>query len=303
MYPHNLRNNHYPSQNYPSYYYKYNFISPEQLVTRVKEELKSYFDTGAVDDLLFPLWIQDALRKLGKSSLPIGETLIFLDDFKATLPPDFDSVREAWMCTQSLPTTIRVPGSYYTQVTTRIDVPENNPQMVNRCAPCDSCPTEMKFIYKTNTDQTITTSHVVLLRPGNISTLSMCSTDCPNRGSQSANTFDIHGNKFTTNFRTGDVYLVYYSREQDPSGYQLIPENYRIEEYIRAFLKFKVFEQLWNQITDETFNQIQTKYEVYSNRLDEAFVMADLEIKKQTINEKMMGFRRDRHRLDAYNIR
>lgn len=303
MYPYEWRNHHIPQQSYPSYYYKYDFMSPEPLYARVKEELKSYFDTGAVDDLLFPLWTDDALRKLQKSSYPINETMLFVDDFQASLPPGFDSVREAWMCTQSLPTTIRVPGSYYTQITTRPDIPENNPRMTDSCAPCDSCPQEMRFVYKTNTEQTITTSRVILLRPGNISTLRSCASDCLNRASTSPNTFDIHGNKFGVNFRHGDVYLVYYSKELDETGYQLIPNNYRIEEYIRSYLKYKIFEQLWNQVTDETFNQIQTKYQAYEAKMNEAYVLADIEIKKQTINEKMMGFRRSRHRLDAYNIR
>ena len=57
-----------------SYYYKYSFISPEPLYATVKEELKSYFDTGAVDDLMFGTWTDKALRKLGKSSYSIAET-------------------------------------------------------------------------------------------------------------------------------------------------------------------------------------------------------------------------------------
>jgi len=40
-----------------SYYYKYNFVSPEPIYSIVKEELKSYFDTGAVDDLMFPTYL------------------------------------------------------------------------------------------------------------------------------------------------------------------------------------------------------------------------------------------------------
>jgi hypothetical protein len=40
-----------------SYYYHYNFISPEVVYATVKEEFKSYFDTGAIDDLMLPIWI------------------------------------------------------------------------------------------------------------------------------------------------------------------------------------------------------------------------------------------------------
>lgn len=46
-----------------SYYYKYTFTSPESIYSLVKEEFKSYFDTGAVDDLLFPTYLDKCLKK------------------------------------------------------------------------------------------------------------------------------------------------------------------------------------------------------------------------------------------------
>ena len=58
-----------------SYYYKYNFVSPEPVYATVKEELKSYFDTGAVDDLLFPTYLDKALKKLGRTTFVISEEI------------------------------------------------------------------------------------------------------------------------------------------------------------------------------------------------------------------------------------
>ena len=48
-----------------SYYYKYDFVSPEGSFATIKEEFKSYFDTGAIDDLLFPTYANKCLQKLG----------------------------------------------------------------------------------------------------------------------------------------------------------------------------------------------------------------------------------------------
>ena len=59
-----------------SYYYKYTFTSPESIYSLVKEEFKSYFDTGAVDDLLFPTYLDKCLKKLGRSSYIISEDVI-----------------------------------------------------------------------------------------------------------------------------------------------------------------------------------------------------------------------------------
>src|ERR1700743_3885815 len=80
-----------------TYYYKYDFISPEPLFSIIKEELRSYFEAGAVDDAMFPVWMSSILKKLGKSTNAILETILFQKDFESKLPPDFHGVREAWL--------------------------------------------------------------------------------------------------------------------------------------------------------------------------------------------------------------
>ena len=40
-----------------SNYYKYNFISPEGIFAIIKEEFKSYYDTAAIDDLMFNTYL------------------------------------------------------------------------------------------------------------------------------------------------------------------------------------------------------------------------------------------------------
>jgi hypothetical protein len=82
-----------------SYYYKYNFTSPEIVYSTIKEEFKSYFDTGAIDDLMFPTYLDKCLRKLGRTTYVISETVLFIEDFQARLPDNFYAVREAWFCT------------------------------------------------------------------------------------------------------------------------------------------------------------------------------------------------------------
>ena len=71
-----------------SYFYKHNFVSSNPLIARIKEELRSYFDTNMVDDTLFPKYIDYCLSKLGKSTYQINQTLLNVKEFKATLPED-----------------------------------------------------------------------------------------------------------------------------------------------------------------------------------------------------------------------
>lgn len=283
-----------------SYYYKYNFICPEPTYALVKEELRSYFDTGAVDDTLFSLYTERCLKKLGRGSYKINEAVLSIDDFKSRLPEDFVSVREAWLCSH-YDSFYRLPGATYEQITntsTRVDSADVY------CNPCAECanPAVIKAIYKTTHQVAFSIQRQYLLTPGNISVKENCSNDCINLGATSPNSFDIRDNKFFTTCRTGIVYLVYYSEERNDKGYQLIPDNIRIQEYIESYLKFKIFEQLCNQVTDETYNQIEQKYQKYQAEQYEKQVLAEIEIKKQTAYQKKQASLRTMHRNDKYNI-
>jgi hypothetical protein len=281
-----------------SYFYQYKFVSPDELFARIKEELKSYFDTGAVDDLMFPVWTKKCLQKLGRSSFPIHQTVLFMDTFEARLPPDFMAVREAWLVATGFPLEMRKPGAFYQQITTVLNKPYDACNPAVNCDPCN--PDIITVVAKTTTDVAFPISLKYLLRPGNIAVREHCDLPCLNYSASSEDVFDIRDGKFVTNFRQGDIYLVYYGHDAGAGGCQMIPDNYRIQEFIEAFIKQKVFEMLSNQITDETFNQVQLKYQMYKQMADEAYIMADIEIKKETIYRKAYGIRRDQNRFDPY---
>lgn len=308
-----------------SYYYKYNFISPEPVYSTVKEELKSYFDTGAVDDLLFPTYLDKCLKKLGRTTYVIAEQPLYIEDFQARLPDNFVAVREAWMCTAIPQYPYQSANSFYSQAASQTTiqvspyisgtVPCTNPQCTTGCPTC--MPELIQAVYKTNNAVARSYQQEYLLKPGNISARSNCNVEYTNAwqftehappiheftpGAASYDSFDIRDNKFVTNFRNGIVHLIFYVTEYDGIGNQMIPDNYRIREYIEAFIKYKVFETLTNQLTDETFAQLQQKLVYYKGLSDEAFIMADIEIKKQTPWEKQRRIKNDLQRFAKYEL-
>jgi hypothetical protein len=156
-----------------------------------------------------------------------------------------------------------------------------------------------------------------LLKPGNISARGNCSVNYSNDldlygqhvnvglntpGSSTFDSFDIRDNKIVTNFRNATIQLVFYATEYDEVGSQLIPDNYRIREYIEAFIKYKVFEMLANQTNDETFNQLQQKLVYYKQLYDEAFIMASIEVKKQDVYAKQRRITQDLNRFNMYEL-
>jgi hypothetical protein len=309
-----------------SYYYKYNFVSPDGIYSTVKEEFKSYFDTGAIDDILFPTYLDKCLKKLGRSSYVITEDMLYLDNFEARLPDNFYAVREAWLCTETDATPYQTANSFYSQTSsTTIQISPitvggrscSNPNCHD--AQCGGCqpPDVLEAVYKTNSQSTRSYHKEYLLRPGNISTRKNCDvsyTDLWNiadsisdvhslsTSSSSYDSFDIRDNKFVTNFRTGAVYLIFYAIEYDNIGNQMVPDNYRVREYIEAFIKYKMFELLTNQTNDETFNQLQDKLRYYKELSDEAFIMASIELKKQTPYDKQRSIIAQKRKFNMYEL-
>ncbi len=281
-----------------SYYYNNNFTSPEPIYALVREELKSYFQTGAVDDLLFPTYVDKCLSKLGRSTYKIEPAILYIDDFKAELPPDFIAIREAWGCTPIYSATIRDPGAVYQQVTVNID--EFPARSCN--IDCTGVPEVITVTYKTQGSQTYTYRKSYLLKPGNVAKDPECRLACANYGSSSIDSFDVRGNKFFTNFRCGNVYILYYSQETDENDNQLIPDLPKVKQYIEDYLKYKVFEQLSNIVTDETFNQIQQKLGSYEQKANESFIIAQTELKKETPYDKQRAAIRTRNRFNRFKI-
>lgn len=282
-------------------YYQYSYTSVEPIIALITEELKSYIDTGAIDSSIWSIYVSKCLRKLGKGMLQIQPLVLEICNYEARLPDNFHSVREAWLCT-NVSKSYKLPGTDYQEIivgstSTLLD------SAYSYCTPCASCaPDVIKAVYKTTHEAFAYYSKQYLLRPGNVHSKQQCSENCENLQSQATDTFDIIGNKLRTNFVEGNIYLLYYSTEVDDSGYQLIPDNFRIQEYIEAFIKQKVFEQLSNQVVDETYNQIQQKAQYYKQVADEAYIIADTEQKKQTTHQKIDRIKSTRMRFNKYRI-
>lgn len=279
-----------------SYYYKYDFISPEPLYAEIKEELKSYFQTGVIDDILFPKYTEDCLRLLGRSSYKIEQNILCLEDFEAKLPDNFEAVRELWLVT-SQEQSYKMPSATYEQSTFRIT------PLKDKCTEDKLCaPEEIKVTYRTTGSvvQKFNCHH--LLKPGNINAKSKLSLDSWNTFSDSMETFDIRGGKVVTNFPEGTLYIVYYVKDYDDNQYQMIPSNIRIENYIKAHLKYKCFENIYNNVSDETLKQIEVKMMKYERERDEARVIAETEIKKQTIERQIRATKSARSKFNKYQI-
>lgn len=294
-----------------SYYYKYDFVSPDSLYAMIKEELRSYFEAGAVDDMMFSIWTKRALSKFYNSAKQIRDTILEQKNFISKLPPDFDSVREAWLC-HRVDRVIHQANSAYEQVFCKVT------PTIDECDPCSPCfPEVLRVTYKSNHSEIIPDQRfqrVYLLKPGNLNHYCDLSgkyhREHPhhnffqrNWGGATASSFEVRDNKFETELREGVVHLIYYAKPESCDGDILIPDNFWIQEYVKRYIMYQLFLQLFNQTTDETFNQMERKMLMYKAMYEEAWIMADIEVKKPTIYQEFLAIKRDLNRNRYYRIR
>jgi hypothetical protein len=283
-----------------STYYKQEFTSPDPLFAEVKEELSSYFASGAIDDVMFPKWTEDCLKRFRKSAFKIEQIVLRVKDFKACLPDGFEGVREAWACNEFVSPLYQSATAQYYQQDCRID-----PVSTDGCGPCadgaNSCTTDYNVVHKVTGVYQFSFKRTYLLTPGTIRARNRCEETCINLGASSPYSFDVENGNLLTNFNEGIVHLVYYS---DPSleGDQMIPDNWWIQDFIRKYIIFKCFSKLSNIITDESFNQIVHKKAEAKQEQEIAFIVAETELKKQTTHDKLRQIRKSYERFNKYRL-
>lgn len=282
-------------------YYQYNFVSPEPLYAEIKEELRSYFESGALDDTLFSLWTEKCLKKMGRGMYKIKQTLLSLDEGVATLPPSFKGIRELWLC-ETLSTAYQHPSATYSYVlntSTRIDHPDVS------CDVCNECrnPPVIQAMYKTTHTVFRQFSRKYLLTPGNPAWNTCADMPCANEIAADTDKYFIEDGKLHVGSETGTLFMVYYDEERDETGYQLIPDNVYIQEYIEHFIKYKLWQMLFNTASDESFNQLRYKTESAKQEYLDKQVIAENFTKKETLQQKAAKIERQRTRLNRYKLR
>jgi hypothetical protein len=292
-------------------FYKYDFTSPAPLFAKIKEELRSYFDAGLIDDLLFPTWLNMALRRLGKSTYYVTDTIVEIEKYTGLLPANFHKVKEAWVCS-----ILDVPGpnnSTIYQEVSSVDsllLDTNNPlNTVTEEGDCVDCldpnieafPVHIKATYKTTTRQGVSIMRQAMLLPGSHSAMEQC-MGCFMENNYPY-TFDISGNKFLVSFPNGKVHLVFYAHQTDEDGYQLIPDNIKIMDYIENHIKYKIFETMSHMRVDETQQQIIAKMMYYRELEAYSYSEAMAEIRNPSVMDKYRLIKNQRERFRMFNIK
>jgi len=297
------------------FYRNEKFVSPAPIYARIKEEMKTYFNTGQIDDLMFPIWTKDCIRKFKNTYYKIEPAVIDIFDGKGDLPCDFVAVREVYICATYQKGPIKSPFTFYYQTDCRVGGDMN----VSGCTDCNkpqctdpadsplpvlvNTPDQFRITHKVTNQLLFSYSLLGLLKPGNHKTVRVCCDNCPNLTANSADTFDIINDKIVTSFPVGTVYMSYYADTTMENGYDEIPDKEEFQKYVYEYIRYMIYRQLYEQAADETINALGQKMKMAEQAQNDRYINARNEAMGETIWDKQAAIKRSYNRFNRFRIR
>jgi len=203
-----------------------NFIPAQDVLNEVRNELRSYFERGVVDDsLLYPV-IRSCLSKMGLRVHPSSNIVIPINNYKGCLPDDFHKLSLAIGCFQYniCSQNTENPQLYETY--------EGIHAVLKPSEICvDQCGDDWNIIQKYDTFSVNFQEYY----PLKVSSSSMpfCTNSCFNKSTLSQNEIDICGKDIHTNFESGYVYMEYIQNLETLDDL-LIPDFAPIRDWIKT---------------------------------------------------------------------
>lgn len=239
-----------------------NFITAEDLLTEVKNDLRVYFERAVVDNShLYPV-IAECLSKLGSKIYPVGKTTLFVDNYKSSLPDDFHKLLLALACFdyKVTSTVTENPQLYEVSDSTIADF-----LVTGKSTLCtDECGDQWGIVQRFETFD-VTFKEFAPLSISN-SSLPYCANNCFNKSVLHQHQIDLSSKLLVTGFETGYIYMEYLQKlEKDTVDGKdiLIPDFARIREWIKGACVKKVFQVMyWNNDAD-----VQQRYHDSKNEL------------------------------------
>jgi hypothetical protein len=273
-------------------YNQNNFISAEQIYSKIRREFKSLTASNLIDDGDFPVYTSEVLRKLGNSAMQECEVILELEDKKHPLPYNFSQLHSAWRCEKCndhdhdnwLPQTESVVRH---DVSCELVAP-------SKCK-IDCCYHEeilQRIKIQTFVKDTCHTSSYNITSPLRLTP--NVKDMCGDKRLKQLNTFEneitITEGQVYANFK-GCIYMKYFGFPLDKNGMPMIPDVIEIIKAVEWYIKYQLLLSLWY---DDSIANLQNKWQkaeqLYEQHLSEARYLAKLPSFSSMIN----GIRQNR---------
>jgi len=288
-------------------YSQNNFISAEEIYSKIRREFKSFTSSNLIDEGEFPIYTKEVLDKLGMSAMQECEAILDIENKKHKLPYNFQQLHAAYKCTPSFSKTDAIWHPQQSS-TVRNDITCETIGVSNCKIEC--CYTET-VLEKITIQQFIKDDcsyrnycNPVLLRLSpNVK--SSCSSDCLNLHASSIFEISINNGYLYTNFDEGSVYIKYYGLPTDEDGLPMIPDITEIKKAVEWYIKYQLLLNWWfNSEVQDIQNKWSKAEQLYQQYMSEARYISKLPsfsemvnaIRNQRANNKVTFFSNQYHR-------
>lgn len=223
-----------------------NFITSQELLHEVRNELRTYFERSILDDSYFYPVIRGCLSKLGAKVYPVGSSVLWVSEYKTDLPKDFHKLIVAIACFDYVvqSTVNENPQLYQVGETQIEDFLVTKPS--STCL--DDCGNELYVIQRfENFDVTFKEFAALSVSQNSYP---YCTDSCFNKKVYGQDQIEISksNGKMYTGFEKGSVYIDYLQtlESHDVDGTDLlIPDFAPIRDWIKMACIKKGFEVMY----------------------------------------------------------
>lgn len=282
----------------------------EEFLMEIKESFKQYDSAGLMNDLTIYNWVLDGLNPFAMLPTIRVETVLTVKNNKAKLPDGFKSIYSAVKCEPFGYTTDDEKGEDILQDIYFYKVREIKNSEWALCDPCEMVETETCVVEKvylhngTRANFYYNNAQPIRLKLTPHVKRTNCDKDCLNfKVTSSPYEISINQRTLYTNFKEGNIFMVYNGYEEDEDGFILVPDTEEgwLRKYLIAMVKKNIIEDVLAN-SDNTTNE-QFLYTLYIQQSDEYFKKAMGEMKLKRVLQGMGNYKNKlRKEISVYNF-
>lgn len=222
-------------------------ITLNNVISEIKTDFKSYYNSGLLDDISMERWGLQALKMFGVNIMTLQDDFVKIDGGQGDLPDNFFSLYAAY---EVEPVSYEIKTRPVLQNVRQWKETSERVKEFDSCEPC--CTTEYEKIiterfYNEDKEYVFNYTPKGLLSLGRHVKNNSYDTACRNKYVRgNPREISIRNLKMFTNYPKGNVYMVYYGLEYDEDGDIIITDTPRgaLVRYVEDYIKYKVVEKI-----------------------------------------------------------
>ena len=261
------------------------YISVESVISTVKRRLRTFEDTGLLDDSFMIENINYALERLGYS-LEEHKTLVLdILDSKVEVPSELVFIEEVYKCAPCNSSKTRTEKFYYGDPQEFVIRDYNNRICYNKCD-IENCETQVtRTIYLEKEVCVDKFCDKKKLQYKNNIPADKIHKDFRGLYCESDDFYTIKGNEIFFNFEEGHVLLLFTARKRDNEGYPLVEDNSVLIKALEDYIIVKELETIYYNGEADVLQRLQLSRVESAKSWDEALVL-----KKIPSHRRMMEY-------------